>query len=176
MKKVFLTLVAALAMSCAMAQNAPSKDNDKCKCENCENCEKCEKCDKKHEKRFDRTEMMTRSLNLTPEQAAKVKALNEKYPEMMRPNRGGHRPGGGRPGAGPRHNDSQKVDGTTGATAQQQNRPSREEMEKRMQERRKQREAYEAELKTILTEEQFAKYEKSKPQPRQHGGGFGPRH
>ena len=150
MKKVFLTLIAAMAMSYAMAQEMPARDND-------------------------RTEMMTRQLDLTPEQAEKVKALNEKYPELMRFNRGGHRPGG-RPGDGPRPNRDQKVDGTTGATAQQQQpmqRPSREEMEKRMQERRKQREAYEAELKTILTEEQFDKYEKSKPQPRGPRPGFG---
>lgn len=150
MKKVFLTLVAAMAMSYATAQEMPSRDND-------------------------RTEMMTRELDLTPEQAEKVKALNEKYPELMRFNRGGHRPGG-RPGDGPRPNRDQKVDGTTGATAQQPQqpqRPSREEMEKRMQERRKQREAYEAELKTILTEEQFEKYEKSKPQPRGPRPGFG---
>ena len=150
MKKVFLTLVAAMAMSYATAQEMPARDND-------------------------RTEMMTRQLDLTPEQAEKVKALNEKYPELMRFNRGGHRPGG-RPGDGPRPNRDQKVDGTTGATAQQpqqMQRPSREEMEKRMQERRKQREAYEAELKTILTEEQFEKYEKSKPQPRGPRPGFG---
>ena len=153
MKKVFLTLVAAMAMSYATAQEMPSRDND-------------------------RTEMMTRELDLTPEQAEKVKALNDKYPELMRFNRGGHRPGG-RPGDGPRPNRDQKVDGTTGATAQQpqqpqqMQRPSREEMEKRMQERRKQREAYEAELKTILTEEQFEKYEKSKPQPRGPRPGFG---
>jgi hypothetical protein len=48
-------------------------------------------------------------------------------------------------------------------------------MEKRMQEMKKQREAYDAELKNILTKEQFEKYEKNKPQPGQRMGRRGPR-
>lgn len=176
MKKVFLTMVAAMAMSCAMAQEATAGDN-KCKCEQCDNCKgKCGDCDKKQHQRPDRTEMMTRELNLTPEQATKVKALNEKYPELMR-HRGGRRGGHGmRGGFAPRQDKKQDVDGTTGATAQQpKQRPSREDMEKRMQEMKKQREAYDAELKNILTKEQFEKYEKNKPQPGQRMGRRGPR-
>ena len=110
-------------------------------------------------------------------QAEKVKALNEKYPELMRMHRGGHRGGHGmRGGFGPRQDKKQDVDGTTGATAQQpRQRPSREDMEKRMQEMKKQREAYDAELKDILTKEQFEKYEKNRPQPGQFRNGRGPR-
>ena len=172
MKKVLLTMCAALAINCAMDQDKPLKDNSDSKI-------KLEKIDKKPQQRPDRTEMMTRELNLTPEQTEKVKELNEKYPELMRmrPHRGGPRPGGFGE-AGPRQDKDQKVDGTTGATAQQQpmQRPSREEMEKRMQERKQKQEAYDAELKKILTEEQFEKYEKSKPQPGQFRQGHGPRH
>ena len=175
MKKIILSIVAAMAMNCAMAQEAPARDN-KCKCEQCDCKGKCENCDKKQQ-RPDRTEMMTRMLNLTPEQAEKVKALNEKYPELMRMHRGGHRGGHGmRGGFGPRQDKKQDVDGTTGATAQQpRQRPSREDMEKRMQEMKKQREAYDAELKDILTKEQFEKYEKNRPQPGQFRNGRGPR-
>ncbi len=175
MKKIILSIVAAMTMNCAMAQEAPAGDN-KCKCEQCDCKGKCENCDKKQQ-RPDRTEMMTRMLNLTPEQAEKVKALNEKYPELMRMHRGGHRGGHGmRGGFGPRQDKKQDVDGTTGATAQQpRQRPSREDMEKRMQEMKKQREAYDAELKDILTKEQFEKYEKNRPQPGQFRNGRGPR-
>jgi hypothetical protein len=175
MKKIILSIVAAMAMNCAMAQEAPAGDN-KCKCEQCDCKGKCENCDKKQQ-RPDRTEMMTRMLNLTPEQAEKVKALNEKYPELMRMHRGGHRGGHGmRGGFGPRQDKKQDVDGTTGATAQQpKQRPSREDMEKRMQEMKKKREAYDAELKDILTKEQFEKYEKNRPQPGQFRNGRGPR-
>lgn len=163
-------MIAAMTISCAMAQEAPSKDN-KCK-------GNCEQCDKKQHQKPDRTEMMTRELNLTPDQAAKVKALNEKYPELMRPHRGGHHGGhhGKHDGAGPRKDKKQDVDAATGATAQQpKNRPSRDEMDKKRDEMKKQREAYDKELKKILNKEQFEKYEKNKPQPGQHKKGHGPR-
>ena len=107
------------------------------------------------------TDRMVKEYGLNDVQAAQVKDLNEKYagkirmgvPRRPRPGQDGPRP------------DS-KVDGTTGATAQngaqpdgQRQRPSREQMESRMKEMKAQKEAYDSELKQILSEEQFSKYE-----------------
>lgn len=113
---------------------------------------------------FDRTEMMVKEYNLNADQAEKVKALNEQYADLfiMR-GRGFGRPGGPR-GMAPQ--TEQKPEGQTGATAQQRQprrdrqMPNREEMEKRMKERREKMEAYNAELKKIMTPEQFDAYEK----------------
>lgn len=54
-------------------------------------------------------------------------------------------------------------------------RPSREEMEKRGAEMRANREAYNAELKKILTDKQYKKYTDDQKNRRQGGGQRGPR-
>lgn len=114
--------------------------------------------------RFDRTEQMVKEYNLNAEQAEKVKALNEQYADLfMMRGRGPGRPGGPR-GMAPQA--GQRPDGQPGATAQQgqprgdRQMPSREEMEKRMKERREKMDAYNAELKKIMTPEQYEAYEK----------------
>jgi hypothetical protein len=58
---------------------------------------------------------------------------------------------------------------------QQAQRPSREQMEARMKEMRANREAYNAELKKIMTEEQFSKYEAAEKQRMERRGPRGPR-
>ena len=60
-----------------------------------------------------------------------------------------------------------QMDGNTGASAQQRpERPSREDMEKMMNERRQKQEAYDKELKGIMTEDQFKAYQKKREEMR----------
>ena len=124
--------------------------------------------DNNRQRRFDPKEMVQRQTDrmaeryaLTEEQTEKVLALNTEYAGKLRPQNG--------PGRGPRMRDrqpqhNQQADGQTGAT-----QPNREEMEARMNEMRKQQEAYNNALKDILTEEQFQKYEEDQKQMRQRG-------
>ena len=75
MKKILLTMVALMTMTCAMAQNNESK---------------------KAPKKMTTAEMttqMTSKLGLSDEQATKVKLLNEEYADVLKgPGMGGHRP------------------------------------------------------------------------------------
>jgi hypothetical protein len=142
MKKTILLLVAAFTMTSAMAQDNQGE--------------------RKEGMRPDRTEMMVKEYGLNETQAAKLKELNDKYPELQRfggRGRRGHRPMMG----GPRG----QMDGNTGASAQQRpERPSREDMEKMMNERRQKQEAYDKELKGIMTEDQFNAYQKKREEMR----------
>jgi len=115
------------------------------------------------------TERMTKELNLTDAQKTQVQALNEKYADKMGPMGGG--PGGPRgPRGGQRpQKDAQQTDATTGAT--QQKRPEltdeqKQKMDAMMKEHRAAREAYETELKGILTEDQFKTYQTNQKQRR----------
>lgn len=144
---MILLLVAAFTMTGAMAQES--------------------KGDKKGKKLFDRTEMMVKEYGLNETQAAQLKELNAKYPELQRS--GGRGPRGHRPMMGDGQQRGQ-VDGNSGATAQSRpERPSPEEMEKRMAERRQKQEAYDKELKTIMTEDQFNAYQKRREEMRNRG-------
>ncbi len=123
-----------------------------------------------------RTERMAKEYGLDASQQEKLLVLNTEYADKM-PMRGQRGPRGGRPG-GPR---PEKVDGTTGATPQNNAQmekpesPSREQMEARRNEMRANREAYNGELKKILTPEQFAKYEAAEKQRMERGHRGGPR-
>ncbi len=143
MKKMILLLVAAFTMNGAFAQE--------------------DKGNRDSHRRFDRTEMMVKEYGLNETQAAQLKELNAKYPELQRfgMGRGGRRPMMGNRGGNP------QVDGNSGATAKERPaRPSREEMEKRMNERRQKQEAYDQELKGIMTEDQFNAYQKKREEMR----------
>jgi hypothetical protein len=75
MKKILLTMVALMAMTCAMAQNNESKKAPK------------------QMTAAEMTTQMTSKLGLSDEQAAKVKLLNEEYADVLKgPGMGGHRP------------------------------------------------------------------------------------
>lgn len=146
MKKMVLMFVALMTIGSASAQTEGNKDG-------------------MDSTRGDRTEWMVKELGLSAEQAEKVKELNAKYPELQRRGRGHHGNRGPRPDMEPR------TDGNTGATAQageRPQRPSREEMEKRFAERREKMEAYNNELKGILSEDQFKAYEERMQQMRQN--------
>jgi Spy/CpxP family protein refolding chaperone len=90
-----------------------------------------------------RTEMMTQKLGLSSEQSAKLLKLNKKYADKMRP-MGGKRDG---------------------------ERPSKEDMQKRLKEMKTKMEAYDKDMKEILTEAQYKSYTEMKAQMR--GRGFG---
>lgn len=144
MKKMMMAIAAMMVISTAsMAQD----NNEK----------------KQAPRKMDRTEMvkhrtdrMVKEYGLDEAQAQKLLELNTAYADKM-PRMGGPRPGGPRPQGQP--DAKQKVDGTTGATAQQPaERPSREQMEARRAEMMKNTEAYQAELKKILTDEQYNKF------------------
>ena len=139
MKKTVLMLAAVCTFTCAMAQSEGRRGG-------------------REARQSDRTEIMVKELGLNEQQAEQVKQLNAKYPDLQRSGRGNR--GGGRGFGSPTMRQPQ-VDGETGATQQAQarpQRPSREEMEKRMEEHRKMQQAYDEELKGILTGEQFTAY------------------
>lgn len=151
MKKLFLTFVAVMAICCsAQAQDTDNKSSKK---------------PNSAEFIQDRTNRMVSKYNLDDKQAKELLALNQKYSDKLRPAFGGR---GGRPGQGrgPQKDSlSRKVDGMTGATAS--NRPSKEEMDKKMAEMKANREAYEKELKSIMGDKKYAQYQKDLEQARQ---------
>ncbi len=131
MKKIMLTMIAAMTMSLAMAQN-PSDGRPKNRPEPM-TLEQI-------------TTQMQSKLSLTDEQYAKVKALNEKYADIlkrpamrgMRPNGFGNMDNGERP-------------------------QMTEEMKNMMEEHRTKRLAYENELKSILSTSQYTTYQNMMP-------------
>ena len=125
-----------------------------------------------------RTERMVEQLGLDETQAGKLLELNQKYPRMMMGGSGG--PGG--PGGPGRHEmgrppkDGQHQDGDdSGNTAQKTKKakPERKKAdggrpnmtEEQMNQMKADREAYEAGLKEILTEEQFKTWQESRNRP-----------
>ncbi len=153
MKKLLLMIVAIMTVTMATAQNEQMNRQ------------------RPDRQRMDRTEMMTKEYNLTKEQQEKVKALNEEYSSLFRmPGRGGRNMGprqnngnNGQPQARPQR----RTDGQTGASAQNGQRPSREEMQKMMQEREAKQKEYDGKLKDILTKDQYSAYEKRQEEMRQ---------
>lgn len=145
MKKIMMALAAALMMSSSvLAQD-----------------EKPEM--KQQQKMPDRTEMVKRRTEetvkrygLNDEQAALLLELNTKYADKMGAGRRGPRPEG-RKGMGQQpmkqrqQTDAQPADSVAKKEGPQMMRGNREQMRKEMEE-------YDAEVKKIMTEEQYEKY------------------
>ena len=124
-----------------------------------------------------RTQWMARQLGLDEAQTAKVLELNKKYPmSMMRPGGG---PGMGRPSRNPQ--EEQKVEADPNADPKAAKKAAKkakkakkqEEQAKAADDAQATMEAYENELKEILTEDQFKTYQENKnrrPQGRGPGG------
>lgn len=141
MKKIFMTLIAAMTLSVAMAQPDCYKQNDG-----------------RGERHAPTAEMMTsrmvEHLGLDNVQAKKLAKLNKKYEKLIT--------------AGPmkprRHCDAKsdckpQPDGMTGATMQNGKCPDRNDgMKREMGKRRAKYKEYDGELEKILTAEQFAKF------------------
>ena len=98
-----------------------------------------------------RTEDMTQQYGLSEEQSAQLLALNTKYADKMAPRGGrhGHRHEGGRPEGGERRKPTMT--------------------DEQRQQHRQAMEAYDQELKGILTAEQFAKYKEDMDKRRKGG-------
>ena len=156
MKKIFLTMVAIMAMTAAVAQQS---DNNK-----------GERKGPKQPTPAEMTERMSKELSLSEDQKAKVLALNKEYQDMFK---GGPRMGGGRP--------PKNIDGQTGASEQQEKkeRPQltdaqKQEMKQKMEQQRAKHEEYNAKLKNILTDDQYTTYQKMHQRHGKHGkGGMG---
>lgn len=130
--------------------------------------------DKKEGKQFDkaeliqrRTDRMVKVYDLSDKQAARLKKLNEEYADKL-PMAGGFRNGGrghGRPHHHMNKGGDQKaqVDGKAGTIAQRR-ALSKEEVQKKIAERKQVREAYDKELKEILGSEKFAQYQQNRRQ------------
>lgn len=172
MKKIVMTLVAAIMMgSAAMAQDNNSQQPKQGKKRN------------KTEMAQKRTDDMAQRYGLNQEQTAQLLKLNTEYADKMGPHRGGPRPAGGRrprfggggmmPGGGgmmPEGVEMMPGGGDFGDMGpvmddEAKMRAARHKMREQM---RANRQAYNAELKKILTDEQFQKYEADQAQRREH--------
>jgi hypothetical protein len=149
MKKIMMTMAVALMMSAAAFAQS---DNQSC-C-NAQSGNKQGQRPSQEQMAQRMTEQMVSTYGLTDAQKTKLLALNKKYAGKVP--LGGPRGGKG-PGRGPKpgSNNGTKVDGQTGATYQA---PPSEEMTKRRQEMKTNREAYNKELKAIFTDAQYQKY------------------
>lgn len=119
---------------------------------------KCNKAMKMPRKPMDSTAKMARELDLTPEQMAKVRELNAKYPEIARhPGRPHH----------PHHKDMKDM-----KAKKDFNKFDGKKMDGKMKkmdpEKMKEvKEKYDKELKKILTKKQFKKYNELQAQKKQ---------
>jgi Spy/CpxP family protein refolding chaperone len=150
MKKILLTMVALLSLTAVQAQESDNKQQFR---------------GPRQMTPEQMTERMSENLKLTDEQKTKVLELNKEYEKVLA-------------GPGMRGPRPQRRDGESGATAQNgQQRPERpqmtEEQRQEMQKRMEQRQEYEKKLKEILTEDQYKKYQESRPQRRGFGRGPG---
>ena len=123
--------------------------------------------DNRQERRFDKKEMINMRTNrmverygLNEEQKAKLQELNTQYADSM--NFGRQR--GQRP---PRDISNQPKSGKVDTEIKPFERPSREGMQAMREKAEATQKAYEAEVKKIMTEEQFAKYTEDRNQMRQ---------
>lgn len=145
MKKIVFALAMLLSVSGAMAQNEGSENKGR--------------GGSFPQNEEEMTTLMVKKLNLSDAQQAKVKKLNKKYADLFqRPSRGG--------GKGP------GTDSSNGQSTEEGQRPEppqmtdsqRQQMESEMKARKQKREAYEKELKAILSSEQYTSYQKLMPQ------------
>ncbi|MDO5447473.1 MAG: DUF4890 domain-containing protein [Prevotellaceae bacterium] len=146
MKKIIMTIVAVLAFGTAMAQ------------ENVENARPGRGFRGMAPMTIEqRTDKMVKDYELNEEQAAKVKELNSKYESLwQRPNFG------------------QRMDRNAPDSVKKANREQmREQMKTRFEEMRKNQTAYNEELKQILGDEKFEKYQKAQQKERQRMRNFG---
>lgn len=148
-------------------------------------CMAQEKKEKKQMTIEQKTEKMVNYLQLNDKQAKELKQLNEKYADLLqrpaRPHGKGHfgGPHGQRPPKMKQEgneNLEKRPDMKSGHHGKpnhpQMSDEERAKMKEKMMEYKKQREEYQKELKSILTEEQYQKYQKMQS----HRGGKGKHH
>jgi hypothetical protein len=160
MKKIVMTMIAALTMTAAMAQQS---DNQQ----------------RRAPRKMDAqqmTERMAKELGLDDSQKAKVLELNKEYQDVLGGPGMGRGPRGHHHGPRPDSLRQQKTDGQTGASEQTAQRPKRpelsEEQKAEMKLRQAKREEYDQKLNAILTAEQ---QKKMKQMRKGRHGGRGPK-
>lgn len=136
MKKLLMMMVVALSM--VLTAHAQSKDDQQVGSQQNHRAEMVQK----------KTHRMVERYGLSDDQAKQLLKLNETYQGKFM----AHRPGMGQPRHGQALCDSCQQ-------ADKAQRPTRAQAEAMMKEMKEQREAYKAEVKKILTADQFAKYE-----------------
>lgn len=163
MKKMMMTMIAAVLMSSA----AFAQEEKKCEC-------KCKQPDKTEMVKH-RTDRVVKKYGLNDQQAASLLELNTKYADKFGGPRGHH---GKKHGMRHGKKHEGQADATTGATTPQprgdKKRPELTEEQKAQFEARRQemeanRKAYETELKKILTDDQFKQYEADMKKHKRHG-------
>ena len=142
MKKTLIMIAVALTFALSVsAQSEDSKQGERPKFNKTEMIQK-------------QTDRMAERYSLSTDQAKQLLQLNTTYSGQMMGMPGGRGP---RPG-GPRE-PGQGIPGGAPADSAQHQRPSKEQMEAMRKEMETKRVAYNAELKKIMTDEQYAKYE-----------------
>lgn len=148
MKKLIFTLIALATMTCAMAQSE-------------ENVEKRERGNRPDPKEMaeKRTQDMVEKYALSTEQAAKVKALNEKYMSQM-----GNRGRGGNRGQRPDMQNGSRPERPQGgmrpdSIGKRGNGRGMGQRGERFGQRGERMKQYNEELRTILNEAQYKAYE-----------------
>lgn len=112
------------------------------------------------------TEQMVNRYGLDDTQKASLLELNKKYAGKM-PMMGG--PRGGRPGGRPGMRGGQPGGPRPDSTMTQRQRPSKEEMEKRMKEMQATQQAYNAEVQKIMTKKQYKQFTEDQEKMRKGG-------
>ena len=126
-----------------------------------------------------RTDRMVQELGLDETQAAKLLELNQKYPNPMgRPGMGGPgRPGGpgmGRPDEGPKTDENVTDEGNAKKSRKEKRAEKAKQAETEQNEAQAAMEAYENELKEILTEDQYKTYKENQSHRFEGRGQGGP--
>lgn len=161
MKKILLTMAAAIMLSTTVFAQDDNREQRRPRMDKSEMIQK-------------RTERTAKQYGLNEEQAKKLQALNEKYSDTMfmgMAPRGDRRPDG----PGMRRGGDRRPDGPRMGQGEPRQRPEmndslRAEFKKRREEMQQKMEAYNAELKSIMTEEQFKAYQEDMQKRQRRGG------
>lgn len=134
-KKYLSVLVCAFVAATTLAQNEQKKDEENKKFDPTEMIQK-------------HTERMAEQYGLNDEQTKKLLELNKEYAGKMQPM--------GRP---PRMKPPKEGENEQMAPPPEQERPSKEQLDEMRKKMEEDRNAYNAKLKEIMTDEQYAKFE-----------------
>ncbi len=180
MKKIVLLAVALVTMTNVQAESRNDR-NQQIKVENQMKPRHHVKNDRRHHRDGNPAEMMTermaKELNLNDAQKAQVLELNKKYADMFR-HPGHHGPKAPRGGNGccckgdqkPPQMDNGQAPAAPDADKAPQDFKKKPDFDKKpdMKEMKAKREAYDKELKTILTKDQYKQYQKQQEERKAH--------
>ncbi len=157
MKKVILALVAIMTMTAAQAQGDRQGNRERRQFDNTEMAKR-------------RTDDAVKKYGLDEDQAAKLLALNTKYADKMGPGMGGPRRGGRGQRPAPDFGNGQDNQGQQGQRPEM-SEEARQKMEQNRKEREEAMKAYDEELQTIMTPDQYKAYQADREAMRKNFGG-----